>query len=509
MTAKPSGYIMGAFARQNARKREALAEGAAGPVATQPWLYSYALRQPAFTWGGHSLGFFEYYRHSDNAMCYETSNRDYRVWHWESYLNDVGRSIGRFLGKPFGVYVKPHRGAPAQRALSAAARGCRMIYWYTYGPEWHMGDSFGGSKELRHTVGWANRLLAKAEEVVVGAEWAVAPEVAVVRPRTAEFHGSACDWRTGRFSATPEGNAGWENGKWVYSALMAAHIPVDALDEPLLRELDLSRYRVIYVSGSHIRRDVADVLKAWVKQGGVLHTSGWGLAEDEARQPLETLYPVFGVSSRSKPEIWGRVTRYGATGLRPITPMAEPPESATLSGSSLLEGSFTPAVGREVLHPTDTDTVLATWADGRAAAIRNRFGKGRAWLVGTFAGLEYAVDMMAGRRPRADKRSWVTALARTADVEPVVDAAAPLVEGILLRNAAQKKRAIVLMNWDYRDRRTLSTFTNLTVTVRAASPGKQLRSLALDQELAFTEEAGRLRFQLPELREGDILVLED
>ena len=65
------------------------------------------------------------------------------------------------------------------------------------------------------------------------------------------------------------------------------------------------------------------------------------------------------------------------------------------------------------------------------------------------------------------------------------------------------------MNWDYRDRRTLSTFTNLTVTVRAASPGKQLRSLTLDQELAFTAEAGRFRFQLPELREGDILVLED
>ena len=129
MTAVPSGYIMEAFARQNAHKREALAgDDTTSKVATQPWICSYALRQPAFTWGGHSLGFFEFYRHSGNAMCYETSNRDYRVWHWESYLNDVGRSIGRFLGKPSGVYIKPHRGAPAQRALSAAARDCRMIY---------------------------------------------------------------------------------------------------------------------------------------------------------------------------------------------------------------------------------------------------------------------------------------------------------------------------------------------------------------------------------------------
>ena len=41
---------------------------------------------------------------------------------------------------------------------------------------------------------------------------------------------------------------------------MHGHIPVDALDEGLLMTEDISRYKAIYVSGSHLRRDTAERL---------------------------------------------------------------------------------------------------------------------------------------------------------------------------------------------------------------------------------------------------------
>ena len=92
--------------------------------------------------GGHSLDFFDFYRQADNGFVYETSNRDARIWQWDSYLCDVGRVVSTARELQFGVYVKPHRGAPVQRALSAVSRNARMLYWYTYGPDWAKGDTF-------------------------------------------------------------------------------------------------------------------------------------------------------------------------------------------------------------------------------------------------------------------------------------------------------------------------------------------------------------------------------
>jgi len=232
-----------ALAAENRKKEQAIASGNLdAPEARQPWLYSYALRGNTFLMGGHSLDFFDFYRYADNGFMYETSNRDPRVWQWDSYLCDVGRSLNRHMGLRFGIYVKPHRGAPMQRALTAAARGVRLIFWYTYGPEWAKGDTWGARDWAVATVGRTANLLGQAEEVTYDSSWAMPVEVALVRPLTSKIFGNS---------------ANWENGKWIHAALTHAHIPVDALDEGLVLSEDLARYKVICVSGSHLRRDAA------------------------------------------------------------------------------------------------------------------------------------------------------------------------------------------------------------------------------------------------------------
>ncbi|MEI7435848.1 MAG: hypothetical protein WCL16_03450 [bacterium] len=486
----------------NERKRQALARGETNtPAATQPWAYSFALRGNTFLLGGHSLDFFNFYRHADNAFVYETSNRDWRIWQWDSYLCDVGRSLNRFMNKQFGIYVKAHRGAPVQRSLAAVARGVRMIYWYTYGPEYVKGDSFGGSIERLKEIGLVNRIIAGGEEVTYDSGWAVPAEVAIVRPLTSEYM---------------SGSASYENAKWVHTALTHAHIPMDALDEGLLMSEDISRYKVIVISGCHIRRDVAAKLAKWVEAGGTLVTSGWGMARDESDRPLEILWPVFGLASRDTFDAWGNVPGYGGSRLGAVGKKLdrEPPAGATLTSKDPSKGSFMPVVGREVLDPLHSEDVMATYADGKAAVVRHRHGKGTAWVIGTYAGVEYAWEPMINTDKdqkwfRADKRNWIAGPVLEAGVRPVVDATgyyniwedAAFVEGHMLRNHKTGALAVILINWAHHIKKPV------TIKIREAGIMKNARSVATEQTFPLERKGDALVVTLPNLDEGDILLL--
>ena len=281
----------------NAAKRQALARGESDtPAANQPWLYSYALRGNTFLMKGHSLDFFNFYRLADNAFVYETSNRGPRIWGWDSYLCDVGRIVSAKMNKRFGIYIKPHRGAPVQRALSAVSRNVRMIYWYVYGPDYAKGDSFSDKPEALALTSKAAHLIGKTEDVLYGSSWVKPAEVAIVKPFTSLIWMRMTD-------RPPERMAAWENAKWIYSALTHAHIPVDPLDEGMLTSEDLSKYKIIYVNGPNITRAAAEALAKWVQAGGTLYTSGGGCARDEANRPLKAQEPVFGLEGRNHPEM--------------------------------------------------------------------------------------------------------------------------------------------------------------------------------------------------------------
>jgi len=505
-----------ACARANEAKRKALAEGRKdAPEAARPYVYSYALRGNTFLMKGHSLDFFDFYRHADNAFVYEMSNRGPQVWSWDSYLCDVGRAVSGRMGLEFGVYVKPHRGAPIQRALAAAARGARMIYWYTYGPDYKKGDSFSQDSGCLVLVSKAARILGRAEAVLYGSSWARPAEVAVVSPRTSEC------WMG--FTGKPEYAAAWENAKWTYTALAHAHIPVDAIDEAMLAAEDLGRYKVIYISGPNLTRAAAGKVARWVEAGGTLYTSGGGLARDEANQPLKVLEPVLGLDGRGDPQMYHRVSLYGATTVEPLDEprdvLAPAPEGARIVGGEA-GGSFAPVVGREVLRPPRGTEVLAKFADGGPAVTRHAFGKGRAYVAGFFPGLEYSAAVRGGSFDMSKdfdggRRAWVT-LPLAGAVKPVVDVSCPTVEGVLLRNRDSGKLAVVLMNWTYaaaasRPGRPTSLhlpLNNVRLTIRGAAEATRAVSAWLDKALAVEKSGEAVLVTLPELAEGDVVLLE-
>ncbi|MGB2822380.1 MAG: hypothetical protein WBF17_15450, partial [Phycisphaerae bacterium] len=442
------------------------------------------------------------------------------VWSWDSYLCDVGRVVSGKMDKAFGVYVKPHRGAPLQRMLAAVGRGATMIYWYTYGPDYHKGDSFSQSPEALELAGKAAALLGRTEDVLYGSRWMRPAEVAVVKPRSSEL------WM--RLAKGPARDAAWENAKWTYTALAHAHVPVDPLDEEMLAAEDLSRYKAIYVSGPNLTRAAAGRLKEWVLAGGTLYTSGWGLVRDEANRPLAELAPVLGLPTRSEPRMYYQVTLYGATRIESYGDarkvIAPVPDGAKIVPADKRKGGFVPVVGTEPLRPGPKAKVLARFADGTAAMTCNAFGKGRAYVVGFFPGLEYSAAVRhdrfnMAREFDADRRAFVAAPALER-VQPVVDAGLPTVEGVLLVNDASGRRAVTLANWAYRvtahrkqGKRTSPVVgvvpaEDLRVTVRGAGKVRKVTSAMLSRSLRFAASGESLTIELPRLAEGDVLLLE-
>lgn len=522
-SAKLFSPMKDSYDKLNQAKAKALADGKAdSPTAKQPWVYTYALRGNTFLMGGGSLDFFDFYRYADNGFCYETSNRDPRIWSWDSYLCDVGRSVKAHMDKAFGIYVKPHRGAPVQRALSSISRGATMIYWYTYGPDYSKGDCYSQNPAVLQLVSKAAHLIGKTEDVLYGAKWMVPAEVAVVNPRTSEL------WM--HLAGGPAGKAYWENAKWTYTALAHAHVPVDALDETMLASEDLSHYKAIYISGPNLRADVAAKIAKWVEAGGILYTSGGGLARDEANAPLKALQPALGLLDRSAVDMYYQISLYGAVSIQSFGDARHAIAAAPAGAQVICEGGpagpagkFMPVVGRETLNPGGATKVLAKFADGKAALTCSTYGKGKVYVAGFFGGLEYSAAVRGGQWDMSSSdpgvgfdplRRALVACAALDATRPVVDASMPTVEGILLKNDANSKRAVTLMNWAYKaaqGKRGVVTAENLTVRVRGCGPVSKATSAMLDKTLEVSVDktaSDVVIIKLPTLDEGDVLLLD-
>ena len=467
----------------------------------------YAMQGPTPSWGGASLDWHEFYDMGANtALVWETSNRDPRVWQWESYLGDIMRGIAARHTYPIGSLVKPHRGAPPQRMLSVVSRGAEVIEWYTYGPDYAKGDSFSQSSELLEQVAWSGRFLAQAEDYLYHARWARQSEVAFVAPRSSEIWGHAI-----------LGNTAFEDAKWVYLALAHAHVPVDILSEQQLAEGKLARYKVLYVVGPNLRRDAAAKVAEFVHGGGTLWTDALGLARDEANQPATALGDLFPGARQLQP--WGTVPAYKAAALQSLDETTIP-ASATVAwnaGGAWGQGKIQARMGREPLEAGGGE-IIARFADGKAAVVRRQCGRGEVIQAGLWAGLSYSAqvrreDYNMQRDFDPAIRALVAAPALSRGVYRPVLPAEPLVEGVLLEKDG--KRSIALMNWAYcrtenpttRRGETLQVHKNLRIALPGVENIHAVRSL-LYGALPLAGTGADRGVVLPELGAIDLLIVE-
>lgn len=476
----------------------------------------FAMQGPTPSWSGHSLDWHEFYDQKANtAAVWETSNRDPRTWQFESYLADIMRGIAQRWRMLIGTLVKPHRGAPEQRLMAAVSRGATAIEWYTYGPDYARGDSFSQRPDLLERVGKVNRLLGKAEDLLYEARWAAPAEVAFVSPRSSEIWGKATDLDVTAF----------ENAKWVYLALAHAHIPVDILSEQQLAEGGLpeggrsggklERYKAIYVPGTHLHKNAAAQLKRYVESGGLLWTDALGLSRDEANQPTASIAGLLKLGDRTL-ERWGKVERYGAVDLKPLVEKSPPDHAAISWDIGKDKGKAVAAIGREPLT-AEGATVLARFADGKNAVVRQKFGKGEIVVVGWWSGLTYSSRV---RRPDYDMRTdfdpalrdWIAGPSLERGVSVPVRPGETTVEAIPL--IKDGRRSVVLVNWAYKAvteaGRTSGVFQpaeNLRVALPGLGEMKTIRSLVRG-ELRVVGDGAARSVTVPRLDEVDVLVIE-
>ena len=457
----------------------------------------YAMQGPTPSWNGASLDWHEFYDLKPNtAFVFETSNRDARTWQWESYLADIGRGIANRHEMVMGCLVKPHRGAVAQRMLTVIGRGTKALEWYTYGPDYSKGDSFSQSPELLEQVARAARFLGLAEPLLYDAKFLKQPEVAFVSPRSSEIWSRATDTSLTTF----------ENAKWVYLALMHANIPVDILSEQQLAEGKLERYKVIYIPGTHLRRDAGKVVRDWVHAGGTVFTDAFGLARDEANQKSPEMNEMLGLADRSL-KTWGSVEQYRASDLKPLSEIAVPAKEAEFGWDNT---KLQARVGREALN-VKTAEVVATFADGKPAVTRNRFGKGEAIVAGLWTGITYSATV---RRNDFNMQTDFDSILRKLIAAPAIDrkvyrpaiASNPMVETIALTKDGAK--SVSLVNWSYHrpsgdtSKGILQTIENLRVDLSAMGPMKSVRSI-IHGPLNITNGS----VIVPKMAEIDLLII--
>ncbi|HEX7070019.1 MAG TPA: beta-galactosidase, partial [Rhodothermales bacterium] len=167
-----------------------------------------------------------------------------------------------------------------------------------------------------------------------------------------------------------------------HKALYERNYIVDFIHAKEIDEGVLDRYRVLVLTHPYVLNErIAARIRAWVEAGGVVigeaYCAGWHL--EEGRH--QTIVPGYGLH-----EVFGARQEVAVPPLDG-TEVAEMFLSKDVPGLPS-RSRVTGAVICEVLKSEGAE-VIAGHTDGRPAITRNTFGKGRAYLIGSYVSLAY------------------------------------------------------------------------------------------------------------------------
>jgi beta-galactosidase len=200
----------------------------------------------------------------------------------------------------------------------------------------------------------------------------------------------------------------------VYRALWKQNIPCDFVHLSEVESGELGHYKVAFLTYPlMLTRKVAERLRGFVEDGGVLYAEarcGWNDERGYAQEiiPGFGLNEVFGVRE-------GRLKMEKEVILKLISDSME-----GLSGRLV-----TPIVGtgiREELLPAEGTEVLGRFEDGSPALTVRRFGRGKAYMAGSF------LSIANGQSDRESNDRVFQAIARDAGAEPVLGIDLPVTD---------------------------------------------------------------------------------
>jgi hypothetical protein len=187
-----------------------------------------------------------------------------------------------------------------------------------------------------------------------------------------------------------------QNQEAIWESLLESHLPVDMTWLETMTKDKLARYKVAILSdGTSLRKEEVDLVRDWVKEGGILIATGGTTIHDQWDRPLTkyALADVFGVdyvkTQIDNPE---EAYRYIERDVKPDKGI----ENIEIKDKDYLkytEGTdkaeYEKGSGFDAVKVT-TGKVIGTWQDGTPAAVENSYGKGRCiFLAPIYPGLSH------------------------------------------------------------------------------------------------------------------------
>ncbi|MGC9066371.1 MAG: beta-galactosidase trimerization domain-containing protein [Candidatus Ratteibacteria bacterium] len=298
-----------------------------------------------------------------------------------SYLVDLSKSCARLNNADVSAFVMPVSGKEniQLKLASVIGKGAKKIDVYRYGPAYWSPDSWSGNTDMAQGISYFTRVLEKAEHILFPGKLRKA-EVAII------WSASEPVWTTDDASL-------W-NQQLLYLALQHKQIPVDFIDELMVEQNALNQYKIAILSSQYLRKSAKKAIADWVSNGGNLWVDGIPATGDEYGQTCELLLPVIGIND---------ITVVDSAIGRSMNPQNGVNPSVIPGTIRIIQSDETiPAVGRKILfslrNPEKTK-VIGVWEDNRPSVIEHRYGKGRVFYVGTYAGHSYnsSVERIPGK----------------------------------------------------------------------------------------------------------------
>jgi beta-galactosidase GanA len=264
------------------------------------------------------------------------------------------------------------------------------------------------------------------------------------------------------------GNAERDSLMGVYRTFFEKQIPVDFVHPPALRHHHLDEYKILFLPYAvMLSKSVAEEVKQYVARGGTAVAEA-RLAWNNEQGYASPVIPGFGLD-----QVFGARERL-------IRPVAEPRmivlPSADLPGFE--PGDSIPAAAfEEDLQPAAHAKVLARFTNGGTGIVENNYGKGKAILIGSFAGLAYMrkADPSTGR--------LLLSLARIAGVTPQVRVTGTGSSGVEVRRlAGSAEQYVFVFNHG-------SHSADVTISIRLPWKGQAL-DLVEDQKVPLDRAGG-------------------
>ncbi|MCC6444430.1 MAG: hypothetical protein IT210_13375 [Armatimonadetes bacterium] len=370
-------------------------------------------------------------------------------WWWQipepspqssGFVLDALRLAARYHNRPIMYYTIPDPGETPEHFTRmnylALSRGAKVLdHFAIYHQGWGTCD---------YIDFYLSRGMFPAIRRIIGDVARVEDRLAPARPRRAQVAvvlSRASDvWNTEDLLTNPnEGirnnlyharnNADNHERKGLWLALRHAQIPVDLITDDDIIEGRAASYKVLYLAGSELQRKAAMALRRWVRQGGFLvGIAGAGLW-DEYRRPMETLKLVYGITTHTLDRQLRRIgPKSDLPGMKPLDTLRRfaVPSQKPVDMDALCY--------RETMKPARGARALARYKDGSVGAVENRFGEGKAWLIGTLPSMAYQKPAMSSAAlptafPKAI-RNLIASPARQMKVAQPAAASEPLVEAV-------------------------------------------------------------------------------